>query len=54
MSLGLILMALQSPDVKFSNSEVLKFIVKLHSELANPTELKLDGIGVDFGSPRHN
>ena len=26
-------------------------IVKLHSELANPTELQLDGVGVDFVFP---
>ena len=29
----------------------IKFIVKLHSELANPTELQLDGVGVDFVFP---
>ena len=27
--------------------------VKLHSELALPTELQLDGVGVDFFPPRH-
>ena len=28
----------------------LGIVVKLHSELANPTELQLDGVGVDFVS----
>ena len=28
-------------------------VVKLHSELANPTELQLDGVGVDFVFPCH-
>ena len=35
---------------KFSDIVVAIF-VKLHSELANPTELQLDGVGVDFVFP---
>ena len=30
------------------------FFVKLHSELALPTELQLDRVGVDFVFPRHD
>ena len=30
---------------------IIFFFVKLHSELANPTELQLDGVGVDFVFP---
>ena len=29
-------------------------VVKLHSELADPTEVQLDGVGVDFVFPCHN
>ena len=35
----------------WQNKCVQCFFVKLHSELANPTELKLDGVGVYFVSP---
>ena len=37
------------PD--FNCCVICAFIVKLHSELANPTELQLDGVGVDFVFP---
>ena len=34
---------------KVEHNEIMHmFTVKLHSELANPTELQLDGVGVDF------
>ena len=38
----------------FEFQDTLMYIVKLHSELALPTEVQLDKVGVDFVFPRHN